>query len=59
MERLLKGVKELSTYTENNRHFLVNHGERYRNGETISSAFVESTVNWVIAKRMVKKQSMQ
>ena len=35
------------------------YGERYRNGETISSAFVESTVNRVISKRMVKKQSMQ
>jgi ABC-type sulfate transport system substrate-binding protein len=37
----------------------VNYGERYRNGETISSAVAESTVNQVISKRMVKKQSMQ
>ena len=36
-----------------------NFGERYRNGETISTAFVESTVNQVISKRMVKKQQMQ
>jgi hypothetical protein len=36
-----------------------NYGERYRYGETISTAFVESTVNEVIAKRMVKKQQMQ
>jgi transposase-like protein len=35
------------------------YGERYRNGETISSAFVESTVNQVVSKRMVKKQQMR
>ena len=34
-------------------------GENYRNGETISSAFVESTVNQVVSKRMVKKQQMR
>ena len=33
-----------------------NYGERHRCGETISSAFVESTVNQVISKRMVNKQ---
>ena len=32
---------------------------RYRNDEMISTAFVESTVNQVINKRMVKKQQMQ
>ena len=31
----------------------------YRNDEMISTAFVESTVNQVISKRMVKKQQMQ
>ena len=30
-----------------------------RNGETISTAFVESTVNEVISKRFVKKQQMR
>jgi hypothetical protein len=33
--------------------------KRYRNGELISSGFVESTVNQVVSKRMVKKQQMQ
>jgi hypothetical protein len=28
-------------------------------GETISTALVESTVNWVISKRMVKKQQVR
>lgn len=37
----------------------MNYGDRYRNGETISTAFVESTVNEVISKRFVKKQQMR
>ena len=36
-----------------------NYGEKYRCGETITTAFVESTINEVVAKRMVKKQQMQ
>ena len=36
-----------------------NYGEKYRYGETISTGFVESTINEVVAKRMVKKQQMQ
>ncbi len=47
------------TYIENNAHLIPNHGEKYRYGETITTAFVESTVNEVVAKRMVKKQQMQ
>ena len=39
--------------------FRPNFGERRRNGEMISTAFVESTVNQVISKRMVKKQQMR
>jgi len=49
----------LSTYVENNRTIIPNYGERWRYGETIASSFVESTVNEVITKRMVKKQQMQ
>jgi transglutaminase/protease-like cytokinesis protein 3 len=33
------------------------YGERHRTGETISTSFVESTVNQVISKRMVKKHA--
>ncbi len=44
---------------ENNQHIIPNYGDRYRYGETISSSFVESTVNEVVTKRMVKKQQMQ
>ena len=43
--RMLKYVYELETYITNNAPFIVNYGERYRNGERISTGFVESTVN--------------
>lgn len=59
VQKLQKGVYEFQTYIENNRAYIPNFGERYRNGNTISTAFVESTVNQVISKRFVKKQSMQ
>ncbi len=34
-------------------------GERYRQGETISTAFVESTINQVVSRCFVRKQQMQ
>ncbi len=52
-------VREFQSYIENNAAFIPNYGERWRYGETISTAFVESTVNQVISKRMVKKQQMR
>ncbi|MBF6613037.1 MAG: ISKra4 family transposase [Chloroflexi bacterium] len=58
-KKLVKAVWEFDGYIRANRPFIVNYGDRYRNGETISSAFVESTVNEVISKRMVKKQQMR
>ena len=57
--KLYKAVCEFTTYIENNRSFIPNYGERYRNGERISTGFVESTVNYVVSKRMVKKQQMK
>jgi hypothetical protein len=36
-----------------------NYVERYRSGEANSRAFVESTVNQVISKSMVKKQQLR
>jgi hypothetical protein len=57
--QLKKTVQKFRTYIENNRGFIPNYGQRYRRGETISTAFVESTVNSVLSKRFVKKQSMQ
>jgi hypothetical protein len=57
--KLLKAVAEFHTYIKNNANFIPNYGERYRHGERISTGFVESTVNQVISKRMVKKQQMR
>jgi hypothetical protein len=57
--KLGKGIGEFHHYISANRNFIPNYGERYRYGEKISTAFVESTVNEVISKRMVKKQQMR
>jgi hypothetical protein len=57
--QLKKAVQKFHTYIVNNRDFIPNYGQRYRRGERISTAFVESTVNLVLSKRFVKKQSMQ
>lgn len=43
----------------NNGGYIPNYGELYRCEETISSSFVESTVNYMVSKRFVKKQAMQ
>jgi hypothetical protein len=57
-QKLLKGVEDLQTYVERNQAFVPNYGERYRNGEKITSGFVESAINQVVSKRMVKKRQM-
>ncbi|MGH3752738.1 MAG: ISKra4 family transposase [Pseudonocardiaceae bacterium] len=57
--KLLKAVTEFDTYIRANADRIPNYGERRRCGETISTAFVESTVNQVVSKRMVKKQQMR
>jgi hypothetical protein len=54
-KKILKAVRELRTYIEANKAFIPNYGDRYRHDETISTAFVESTVNYVVSKRFVKK----
>jgi hypothetical protein len=57
--KLCKMVQEFYTFIDRNRAFIPNYGEHYRNGERISTGFVESTVNQVVSKRMVKKQQMR
>ena len=57
--KLAKSVAEFQTYITANEPFIPNYGDRYRYGEVISTAFVESTVNQVISKRMVKQQQMR
>jgi len=57
--KLLRAVEEFQTYIANNQAFIPNYGERYRQGDRISTGFVESTVNYVVAKRFTKRQQMQ
>jgi hypothetical protein len=57
--KVANGLTEFETYIRNNREFIPNFGERWRQGETISTAFAESTINQVVSRRFVKKQQMQ
>ena len=59
IQKLQKAVSEFHVYISNNRNFIPNYQDRYHYGECISTAFVESTVNEVISKRMRKKQQMR
>lgn len=59
IQKLLQAVREFNDYIRVNGQYIVNYGDRYRNGEIISTAFVESTVNEVISKIFVKKQQMR
>ena len=55
-KKLAHGLSETIRYLEFNTDSMPNYGKRYRSGVRISTGFVESTVNEVIAKRMVKRQ---
>ena len=59
LNKLYKTTCEFRGYISANRNFIPNYADRYHYGETISTAFVESTVNEVISKRMKKKQQMR
>ena len=54
-----RSVDELRTYVRRNAHTIPNYAERHRYGERVSTAFAESTVNAVVAKRFVKRQQMR
>jgi hypothetical protein len=51
-------IRRVVPYVERNRQFNPNYVERDLNGERIASGFVESAVNQVVGKRMVKRQQM-
>jgi hypothetical protein len=59
LKKLRKAVHEFLGYIAGNKAFIPNYGDRYRHGETISTAFAESTVNQVVSRRMVKQQQMR
>jgi len=57
--RLQQRASELLGYLERNEAALVHYAARRRRGESISTAFVESAVGEIIAKRMNKRQQMR
>jgi hypothetical protein len=59
IHRLQRHISELLGYLERNQDMLVHYAARRRRGEPISTAFVESAVNEIVAKRMNKKQQMR
>ena len=58
-DKLAERISEFATYIENNQALIPNYGDRYHYGEPIASSFVESAVNTVVSRRMVKKQQMR
>ena len=56
---LTKLLADFQTYVEQNSTSIVDYAARQRYGERVSTGFVESAVNQVLAKRLVKRQQMQ
>ncbi len=52
-------IHDLIEYLHANRRALVNYGQRRHDGLPISTAFLESAVNEILSKRMIKKQQMR
>lgn len=57
--KLARTLREFDHSIRTNQSSLPNYGDRYRNGEPISSSLAESSVNQIISKRFVKKQQMR
>jgi len=58
-KNLLRMLREFGGYIASNQKFIPDYGERHRNEERIATGFVESTVNQVVSKCMVKIQQMR
>ena len=59
IETLRRHLRDLTDYLQANQPMLVNYAARRRCGEPISTAFVESAVNEIVSRRMIKKQQMR
>ena len=59
LKKLTHTLLETIRYLELNADSMPDYGKRYRAGQRISTGFVESAVNEIVAKRMVKKQQMR
>ena len=49
-KKLLKAVQDFAGYVAANAELIPDYGDRYRNEETITTAFVESAVNQVVRR---------
>jgi len=59
LKKLAHTLFDMIRYLQLNADSMPDYGKRYRAGQRISTGFVESAVNEIIAKRMVKKQQMR
>jgi hypothetical protein len=51
---LARAVNEFQRYIDQNAHIIPDYGARWRAGQVISTAFIESLVNSLLAKRFAK-----
>jgi len=58
-EALQEKLDEFMNYITTNVAAIPNYADRHRHGEPIATGFVESAVNQVVSKRLVKKQRMR
>lgn len=56
--KIAVGVSGFETYIRSNSKLVPNFGERRRQGETISTALVESTINQLVNCWFVKKKQI-
>jgi len=56
LKKLAHTLLETIRYLELNADSMPDYGKRYHAGQRISTGFVESAVNEIVSKRMVKKQ---
>lgn len=55
-EKLLRTIREFGNYIADNQAYILDYGDRHRNGKRINAAFAESAVNQLVRRRMVKRQ---
>jgi hypothetical protein len=53
LKKLERPLLDMIRYLEWNADSMPDYGKRYRAGQRISTGFVESAVNEIVAKRMV------
>ena len=58
LKQLSRLVADFLTYVEQNSASIVDYAKRQRYGERVYTDFVESALNQVLAKRLVKRRQM-